>query len=117
MVMYNKVNDSGNKEIFKSGYNRDSRVGKGRYDLIPPEAIRRLAQHFENGANKYGDRNWEKGCPASRYLDSALRHLFAVVEGREDEDHAAAVLWNVSCFIATKERIENGELPKELNDI
>ena len=36
-------------------------MGKGRCDLLPPNALLRLARHFENGSKKYGDRNWEKG--------------------------------------------------------
>lgn len=33
-----------------------------------------VAKHFEDGAKKYGDRNWEKGIPCDRYIDSAVRH-------------------------------------------
>lgn len=30
--------------------------------------------HFEEGAKKYGERNWQKGIPAHCYIDSAIRH-------------------------------------------
>ena len=68
------IKDSGVRQDFETGSRRDTRDGKGRYDLLPMRAIQRLARHFEGGAKKYGDRNWEKGQPISRYLDSALRH-------------------------------------------
>lgn len=82
--------------------------------MLAPRAIRRLAQHYEGGAKKYGDRNWELGQPVGRYLDSALRHLFAVLEGKDDEDHLAAAAWNVLGAIEMEERIEEGLLPASL---
>lgn len=114
---YNQVNDSGARENFETGSRRDTRIGKGRYDLMSVIALRRDAKHFENGAAKYGDRNWEKGQPCSRYLDSAMRHLLALLEGDHSEDHAAAVRWNVGAFMHTEEKAMNGELPFELLDL
>jgi len=114
--MFDSVKDSGNRQDFTTGSVRDSRTGKGRYDLLPPYAIFRLARHFENGAVKYGDNNWKKGQPLMRYLDSALRHLFNLLMGKQDEDHATACVWNVMAFIETKQMIAEGKLPKELDD-
>ncbi len=71
---YDSVKDSGERREFSTGSVRDVRKGKGRFDLIPPCALLLLAQHYENGAVKYGDRNWEKGQPLSSYVDSMLRH-------------------------------------------
>jgi hypothetical protein len=114
---FGDVKDSGERRDFGTGSVRDVRDGKGRYDLLPVRAIRRLARHFENGAKKYGDRNWEKGQPLSVYLDSALRHGFNVLEGKTDEDHAAAMAWNIMAFIETQERILEGSLPASLADV
>jgi hypothetical protein len=105
------------KEDFVTGSKRDTRDGKGRYDLLPIEAVRRLAIQLENGAKKYDDRNWERGQPLCRFLDSALRHVFQILEGCEDEDHAAAALYNIAAFITIQERINKDQLPKELNDL
>ena len=58
---YDAVKDSGKGRKWNTGSVRDTRTNKGRYDLLPVYAIKRLAQHFEHGAVKYGDRNWEKG--------------------------------------------------------
>ena len=114
---YTEVTDSGKRQDFGTGSVRDCREGKGRYDLLPPYAIYRLARHFENGAKKYGDKNWTKGQNLSRYLDSALRHLFCYLGGSRSEDHLAAVAWNALAYIETENRIERGMLPKELNDM
>jgi len=114
---YRLVVDSGAREEFPTGSVRDVHEGKGRFDLLPPHAITRLAQHFENGAVKYGDRNWEKGQPLSRFLDSALRHVFKYLGGSRGEDHLAAAAWNILACIETEYRIEQGSLPSELGNL
>lgn len=114
---YDKVNDSGVREEFETGSRRDTREGKGRYDLITPIGLARLARHYENGAKKYGDRNWEKGQPLTRYLDSALRHIFAFLGGDRSEDHMAAAAWNVMAEMHTEELVNEKNLPSELNDL
>lgn len=117
MGEFNEVKDSGERQEFSTGSKRDTNKGKGRFDLIPPYALKRLAQHFENGAEKYGDRNWEKGQPLARYLDSAIRHAYAFLGGSRDEDHLAAVAWNALAYIETERRIQQGILPEELDNI
>lgn len=117
MQRFNDVRDSGKRQEFETGSVRDTAEGKGRYDLITPIGLRRLAQHYENGAKKYGDRNWELGQPLSRYIDSALRHLYRYLEGDRSEDHMAAVAWNALAYIHTEEKINLGILPAELNNV
>lgn len=112
-----ETKDSGTRQNFGTGSRRDNRSGKGRYDLLPPYALQRVAQVFERGAEKYDDRNWEKGQPLCRYLDSALRHTFQVLQGRTDEDHAGHAIFNLLAFIETQERIREGVLPAELDDL
>lgn len=108
------VLDSGHREEFPTGSRRDTRDGKGRFDLLPPRGVTRLAQHFEAGAKKYGDGNWTLGQPHARFLDSALRHLFKHLSGKTDEDHLIAAAWNLICAADQEERISEGLLPKEL---
>jgi len=109
--------DSGQRQNFTSGAVRDTQTGKGRYDLLSPLTIKRLAQLYERGAIKYEPRNWEKGIPISRYVDSGIRHFFNYLEGERTEDHPAAVMWNAGGIIHTEEMIKRGLLPKELNDM
>ena len=58
-------------------------------------AMMELAKHYEEGANKYAERNWEKGLPAHCYIDSAIRHLLKWYDGWDDEPHNRAILWNL----------------------
>lgn len=111
------LKDSGKRREFGTGSVRDVRDGKGRYDLLPPNALSLVARQFEEGSRKYGSRNWEKGQPLSVYLDSATRHGFNVLAGLEDENHAVAAAWNWLAFLETRHRIEIGLLPKHLNDL
>lgn len=107
---------SGAQQQFDTGSRRDLPTGKGRYDLIPTIPLRRLAQLYERGAVHYGDRNWERGQPLMRYVDSAMRHLNNLVAGEPEEDHAIAVAWNMFGFVWTLAMIEAGRLPAELDD-
>ena len=95
------IEDSG--RIFSTGARRNTSKGKGRYDLLPPEAIEALAKRFEYGAKLHGANNWRFGIPNSSLFDSALRHLFQALNGKNDEDHLAACLWNVSVLIYNRE--------------
>jgi hypothetical protein len=139
---------------YETGAVRDSREGKGRFDLMPLDvaadvmdckneekqvtellrdidifkitsesyylenALRSAAdlmyggsreamlldvgKLFESGAEKYGERNWEKGIPISSYIDSGVRHLLKYLNGETDEAHDRAFVWNLMCAIWTK---------------
>lgn len=112
-----EIKDSGHLRTFSTGAVRDRAAGKGRPDLISPIALRRLGMWMEKGAEKYGARNWEQGIPLSEYLASAYRHLLALMAGEDDEDHAAALMFNAQGFIHTREMVDRGVLPCELDDI
>jgi hypothetical protein len=110
------LHDSGERRQFATGAIRDAASDKVRYDLIPLTVLTRLAQHYTNGSQKYEDRNWQKGIPVSVYYASLMRHLVAVMNGKTDEDHTAAAMWNVAGIMWTLEQIETGNLPVELDD-
>lgn len=96
--------DDGQHKTFETGAKRDRASGKGRYDLLSPIAIRRIALRSELGEIKYGDgRNWEKGMPISEFMDSALRHIFQYMAGDSQEDHLAAAAWNLNCAMHLEE--------------
>ena len=99
------IKDSGNRTEFETGAVRDMAEGKGRCDLLPPLALLRLARHFEAGAEKYGDRNWEKGIPLHSFIDSAIRHVLRYMAGHDDEDHLCAAAWNLMCAMETEEKM------------
>lgn len=77
-----------------------------------------VAKHFEEGAKKYGEQNWQKGIPVKCYIDSAIRHYLKWRRGDKDEPHDRAFCWNIICAIWTC--IHKPELNeygwKEVND-
>jgi hypothetical protein len=109
--------DSGKRAEFPSGMRRDTQEGKPRYDLITPvgqkydqNMIYRWAMLMARGAEKYGDRNWEKAdsvTETQRFKASAYRHFMQWFHGEVDEDHAAAVYFNIAAAEFT------GSKPKE----
>lgn len=109
------IADGGDRTKFDSGAVRDMHEGKGRFDLLPMCVLTRLAQHYENGCKKYGDRNWEKGIPCHSFADSAMRHLVKYMDGWTDEDHLIAAIWNL-CGLAWNEekRPELMDIPARL---
>lgn len=80
-------------------------AGKARYDLLPPDALEALVAIYTSGAEKYGDRNWERGMGWGRVFGAAMRHLFAFWRG-EDRDpesgqpHLAHAAWNCMTLLA-----------------
>jgi len=109
--------DSGARSEFATGAVRDASEGKGNPSLIPIDALRAVARRFEDGATKYGRDNWQQGIPLSRYVDSLYRHLWQFMEGDDSEDHSGAIIWNAMCLTQTKKWVDEGKLPKELNDL
>lgn len=65
------------------------------------EYMLEVAIHFEEGAKKYGEHNWEKGLPLNSYIDSATRHLMKYVSGMTDERHDRAFIWNLLAYAYT----------------
>jgi hypothetical protein len=112
-----KIKDSGTRRKFSTGAVRDCASGKGRMDLLPMRSLIRLAQHFEDGALKYGDDNWRKGIDLRCYVDSAMRHLGKHMIGMRDEPHLIAALWNLACYFETEEMVKEGLLPESLNNM
>jgi hypothetical protein len=100
------IKDSGKRKEFSTGMQRDVTDNKPRFDLIIPECLSfdkqmltRWAKHMEGGAKKYSERNWEKASTQeelTRFKESALRHCMQWFCGETDEDHAAAVFFNIS---------------------
>ena len=66
-----------------------------------PDMYLEVAVHMAEGCQKYGERNWEKGIPLSRYIDSAVRHYLKWLRHDKDERHDRAFCWNIMCAIWT----------------
>lgn len=82
---------------YKNGFKRGEHETKPCYTLIPHKPLERLALHYTLGAKKYGKNNWKKakGEDREEFKDSAIRHVLAWAEGKKDENHASAAIWNI----------------------
>jgi hypothetical protein len=76
-------------------------------------ALLEVAFHYEDGAEKYTDRNWQKGIPCSCFIDSAVRHLIKFERGDDDERHDRAFVWNVMGCVWTHEHKPELRIPDE----
>ena len=150
--------DTGARQQFDSGMQRDSQEGKPRYDLAldgplardllltvtesskhsliismldwylgiggadPTQIIHLLAAHeggfaalfkryvelMARGAVKYTARNWmqaEGEAELERFKASAVRHFIQWLFGDRDEDHAAAVWFNLNGAAYVQEKM------------
>lgn len=101
------VKDSGQRQEFDSGMVRDVADDKIDYTLVlDGPMFKRWAVHLTKGAKKYAKRNWMKAAGQAeldRFKESALRHFIAWYYGEQDEDHAAAVMFNINGAEYTKE--------------
>ena len=82
--------------------NKDTQVALGhkglrynknklRFDLVHPWAHEQMVKVLTNGANKYEDRNWERGMSWTSVIASLKRHLHAMEHG-EDYDSESGEL-------------------------
>lgn len=89
---------------------KDPRTGgeKGsklaRFDLIPADVLLQFAEHYGKGAEKYEDRNWERGYAWGLSFAAMMRHAWAFWNG-EDIDpetgshHMIAVMFHAAALV------------------
>ncbi len=76
-------------------------AGKPRYELLPPEFLEGAAHVLTFGAEKYADRNWEKGMNWSRAFGALMRHMWAWWRGQDNDDETGmSHLWHAACCLA-----------------
>lgn len=93
--------DSGERQEYENGFVRDTNKGKPRYELIPHETLKRVAELYGRGAEKYAADNWRQaeGKEAiERFKESAFRHFIQWTAGEEDEDHMAGAVFNLFAY-------------------
>jgi len=90
----------------RGGQNSDIGV---RYDLIPPLAIKELAQVLEEGAKKYFEWNWIR-VDINDHINHALNHTFNFLRNSSVEEisHAFCRLGMALELILRKERELSG---------
>ncbi|GAA5786123.1 dATP/dGTP diphosphohydrolase domain-containing protein [Chitiniphilus shinanonensis] len=96
-----------------SGVKHD--LGKAPMSLLDRTALEQTAQVLAFGASKYSAHNWRGGFKHTRLTDSALRHIFAWLDG-EDLDpesglshiaHAQCCLMFLQNMIATRPELDD----------
>lgn len=109
-----QIKDSGERATFSSGMIRDTEIGKTDFTTIfdGPMADR-YAAHLSKAKAKYpdlpdGTPNWMQAngqAELIRFRKSAFRHFRQWLRGDRDEDHAAAVFFNINGFEYVRDRM------------
>lgn len=60
------------------------------------------------GAEKYGEHNWEKGFPMGSILNHAIAHVYAYLSGDRTEDHLGHAATNLLMACHTEEKLNDG---------
>jgi hypothetical protein len=110
-----EIKDSGARQEFKSGMVRDTTAGKINYlKVLDGPMFDRWAEHLTKGAIKYPDvspgvANWTLASGVEeliRFKQSAFSHFRKWVREEMDEDHAAALFFNVNGYEFVKEKLK-----------
>ncbi len=111
-----ETKDSGYRKAFESGMVRDTQDSKPRFDLLYPpgmpyetQPLTRYASLLQRGAEKYGTMNWTLANSQEeldRFKASAARHFNQWIMGERDEDHMAAVWFNMAAVAYMEWKLE-----------
>lgn len=88
---------------------------KHKWSLVPFSALEGMVRVLEFGAEKYEIDNWKKGLPYTEVCESLMRHLFAFLEGEDNDyesglhhvDHLLANALFLSWLIENKPEMDN----------
>lgn len=72
-----------------------------RADLFPPGAFLAVSRILEEGAKKYGDKNWHP-IEANSHLNHALTHIFAYLADDTSDEHAEHAACRIMMFLQRK---------------
>lgn len=113
-----EVKDSGQRTEFASGMVRDVQGDKVDYERATDgPMLERWAAHLTKGCTKYPDvapgvPNWTLAAgeeELARFRKSAMRHFMQWLRGDRDEDHAAAVYFNINGAEYVRDKINASE--------
>jgi hypothetical protein len=72
--------------------------GKIEWSLVDFKALEPMVRVLMFGAKKYSPNNWKKGLPIDKILDSMIRHLVEIQEGKAlDEESRELIVGHVLC--------------------
>ena len=81
-----------------SWFIRENKEDKVDYTLIPTDMLKRVAELYTRGAKIYWRYNWANASGEEElllYKQSAFRHFIQWQNWETDEDHMAAVVFNL----------------------
>lgn len=117
------IKDSGKREEFSSGMVRDTQANKVDYmRIVEGPMLDRWAEHLSKGAVKYPDvkpgvANWtlaNSEPELQQFKKSAFRHFRKWLRGDTDEDHAAAIFFNVNGAEYVQSKLVEGTIDTRL---
>lgn len=74
--------------------------------------FKQVSMHYEAGAAKYGENNWQLGQPMHVLMDSGMRHMTKAIGNIVDEPHCRASSWNMlSAIWMEKNKPEMQDIP------
>lgn len=119
-----KLDPDSERVDYASGAQRSAAVKHFRYDLIHPLFAKALARVLAEGAEKYGEHNWELGFPISSLTNHLFAHLYDFMSGDRSEDHLGHAACNMMFLLVEAElryeqnrdqlRLENCQLSPEM---
>lgn len=79
-------------------------AGKARWDLLPFDALVEVVSVYTKGADKYKDRNWEKGMSWGICIAATFRHFTSWLLGETNDketgcNHLAHAVWNLLALL------------------
>lgn len=108
----------GKRTTFSSGMVRDSAAGRVQYwRILEGPMFDRWAHHLTKASARYPDvqlgrANWTLANSRDeyqRFKESAFRHFISWYRGETNEDHAAAIFFNVNGAEYVKEQLQERE--------
>lgn len=99
-----QIKDSGTRRSYETGAVRDTASGKGSMVSIAWGTLLRVSLLLEKGAEHYERFNYMKGMSLSDTMDSLGRHLGKYLDGWDDEDHLAAIVFNAINAMETEDK-------------
>lgn len=116
------MESEGEFRTFDSGAVRDTAKMKPMIHLISPFFLQDLGEWLrfacrDRKPDPYPSRNWEQGMPFSETLGSGLRHVTAIMEGDESEDHIAAIGFMAMALAHYRHEIKAGRMDPAIDDM
>lgn len=106
---------------FKTGAIRDTQEGKLDFtETLSWTALNRYMKYMTSKKEKYGSGNFKKGIPIDSYERSLIRHLDKYMRNKFengndelDQDHLAAMVFNIFGIMHEEEQIKLTKPEKE----